>query len=198
MQSASVTGRNAIPPPVIRPAVSTDVAALVALINGAYRGESSRRGWTTEDHLLGGQRTDALEVAELLGAAGNALLVLRGNDGIEGCVLLQAKGAATCYLGMLTVRPDLQSRGLGRQLLTAAEHHARTQLGASRIEMTVIDVRRELIAWYERRGYRNSGEIRAFPYDDERFGLPKRPDLRFVVLRRQLGESIPTAEDTDP
>jgi ribosomal protein S18 acetylase RimI-like enzyme len=195
MQSASVQGRNANRAPVIEPAVIDDVAALVALVNGAYRGESSRRGWTTEEHLLDGQRTDAAEITRLLESAGNVLLVMRGQDGLDGCVLLQPKTADICYLGMLTIRPDLQARGLGRQLLAAAERHARERLGAVQIEMTVIDLRRELIAWYERRGYANSGEIRAFPYDDERFGLPKRPDLKFAVLRRQLGRIIPTAEE---
>lgn len=198
MQSASLTGRNANLFPVIEPATVTDVAALVALVNGAYRGESSRRGWTTEEHLLGGQRTDAAEVTQLLGATGNVMLVMRGQDGLDGCVLLQLRTAGTCYIGMVTIRPDLQARGLGRQLLAAAEHHAHELLGATQVEMTVIDVRHELIAWYERRGYTNSGEMRAFPYDDERFGLPKRPDLRFVVLRRQLGPMTPNAEDPIP
>ena len=195
MQSASVTGLSANVFPVIEPAGARDVAALVTLVNGAYRGESSRRGWTTEEHLLGGQRTDAAEITQLLGTAGSVMLVLRGQAGLEGCVLLQRKTASTCYIGMVTIRPDLQARGLGRQLLAAAERHAYEHLGATELEMTVIEVRSELIAWYERRGYTHSGEIRAFPYDDERFGLPKRPDLRFVVLRRQLGPLTPTAEE---
>jgi hypothetical protein len=72
-------------------------------------------------------------------------------------------------------------------LLAAAEQHAQRRFGAQSIEMTVIDARRELIAWYERRGYRVTGEIRPFPYGDERFGIPRRDDLRFIVMRRELG-----------
>ena len=186
MQSASLTPRNANPVPPVEPAGIGDVTALVTLVNSAYRGESSRHGWTTEEHLLGGQRTDAESIAGLLSAPGHAVLVLRGCDGLLGCVLLEAKPGRTCYLGMLTVRPDLQSEGLGRLLLVAAERHAQLQFDARQMEMTVIDCRAELIAWYERRGYRATGEIRPFPYDDERFGLPKRDDLRFVVLCKTL------------
>jgi len=52
--------------------------------------------------------------------------------------------------------------------------------------MTVIRQRPELIAWYERRGYRLTGERRSFPYGDERFGQPNRDDLEFVVLEKTL------------
>lgn len=167
-------------------ATREDVGALVALINSAYRGESSRRGWTTEEHLLGGQRTDADGIAALIVAPDHQVLVARDDSGPCGCVLLERKPGRGCYLGMLTVRPDLQAQGLGALLLAAAEAWAREHFDSEWVEMTVIDVRSELIAWYERRGYVNTGEHRPFPYDDERFGLPKRPDLRFVVLRRRI------------
>jgi ribosomal protein S18 acetylase RimI-like enzyme len=87
---------------------------------------------------------------------------------------------------MLTVRPDLQAHGIGRRLLAAAEGHAQQHFNARRMEMTVIEMRHELIAWYERRGYRLTGELKPFPYGDERFGLPRREDLRFVVMRREF------------
>jgi ribosomal protein S18 acetylase RimI-like enzyme len=198
MQSASVTPHNANPAQPVAPATRADVAALVTLINGAYRGESSRRGWTTEEHLLDGQRTDAEAVTQLLAEPGRVILVLRDAGALLGCVLLEMKADSVCYLGMLTVRPDLQARGLGRQLLEAAERHAQLELGARQVEMTVIDSRTELIAWYERRGYRATGEYRPFPYDDQRFGLPKRTDLRFVVLRRQLYLTKTHHEDSCP
>ena len=166
---------------------SQDVAGVVALVNGAYRGEGSRRGWPTEADLLGGQRADAGGVAALLAGPGRVLLVLRDAGEIVACVHLERLAQGVCYLGMLTVRPDAQSGGLGRRMLEAAECHARQHFGSSIMEMTVIEARSELIAWYGRRGYRATGEYRPFPYGDARFGVPLRDDLRFVVLRRDIG-----------
>ena len=171
------------------PAGPADLPALAALVNGAYRGESSRQGWTTEADLIGGQRTDAASLAGDLAADPSAqLLVLRdAPDGPPlGSVRLEpADDAATWYLGMLTIRPDLQDRKLGRELLAAGEAAARAQ-GARRIRMMVISVRAELIAWYARRGYAPTGETRPFPYGDPRLGEPKRDDLSFLVLEKRL------------
>lgn len=172
--------------PEFAPATAADVEAVTALVNSAYRGDSSRRGWTTEAHLLGGQRTDAAAIADLVASPGRTLLLARRGDELVGCVLLERKGDGA-YLGMLTVRPDLQAGGVGRRLLAAGEAHASAAFGAQWVEMTVIEQRRELVAWYERRGYAWTGERRPFPYGDERFGLPQRPDLVFVVLRKDVG-----------
>ena len=165
-----------------------DVPAIVRLVNGAYRGVSSRRGWTTEADLLGGQRTDAEKIGEMIAAPGSAVLLLHEPTEPCACVHVARQSDEVCYLGMLTVRPDLQGGGVGRQLLAAAESYARQYFGARFMEMTVIDVRRELIAWYERRGYAATGELRPFPYGDARFGVPRVADLRFVVLRRRIVE----------
>jgi ribosomal protein S18 acetylase RimI-like enzyme len=171
----------------VAPARAADAEAIVALVNSAYRGESSRAGWTTEADLLGGQRVDAEGIRALVAAPDKRLLVHRSPDGdLLACVLLERKGSDGCYIGMVTVRPTLQAAGLGRRLLAAAEKYAAAELGASYAEMTVIGVRAELIAWYERRGYARTGERRPFPYGDARFGLPQRPDLEFEVLAKQL------------
>jgi ribosomal protein S18 acetylase RimI-like enzyme len=172
--------------PVERAGVA-DAEAVVALVNAAYRGDSSRVGWTTEADLLGGQRTDAPAIREIVAAEQCRLLLHRAADGsLLACVLLERTPGGGCYLGMLTVRPDLQAAGLGRRLLAAAERYAAAELGASYVEMTVIGLRTELITWYERRGYARTGGRRPFPYGDERFGVPKRPDLEFEVLRKSL------------
>ena len=187
MQSASLPPHSANPSTTIGAATPADTAALVELVNRAYRGESSRRGWTTEEHLLGGQRTDAAAIDTLLAAPGHVILVMRDAATLLGCVLLEMKGDSTCYLGMLTISPDLQGQGLGERLLRAGEGWAVTHLACTAMEMTVIEQRADLIPWYERRGYRSTGEHRPFPYGDELFGKPKRDDLRFVVLRKPLG-----------
>ena len=68
-----------------------------------------------------------------------------------------------------------------------AERLARDEWRATLMRMTVIRQRRDLIAWYERLGYRPTGETEPFPYGDERFGIPTRPDLAFAVLVKPLG-----------
>jgi GNAT superfamily N-acetyltransferase len=172
--------------PTFRPAASSDVAALHRLIESAYRGDAARAGWTHEADLLGGQRTDEAELRDIL-ADGRRLLLLAEVDGVlAGCVQVADQGEGLAYLGLLTVDPIRQAGGLGRRLLDAAEAEARSRFAAARLEMTVIRQRAELIAWYERRGYRLTGETRPFPLDDERFGLPQTRELEFVVLEKAL------------
>jgi ribosomal protein S18 acetylase RimI-like enzyme len=113
------------------------------------------------------------------------LLLLRRGRRVEACVAVTAKGGGLIYFGMVTVDPQLQAQGIGKAVLGGAERFALSELGASRAEMTVIEQRQELIAWYQRRGYQLTGERRPFP-DDPRFGLPKRGDLEFVVLEKEL------------
>lgn len=166
----------------------SDLEAIAALVNSAFRGDSSRAGWTTEADLVGGQRTDAeILRTELASRPGALLLTMRDEPGgaLLGSVWLEPKNSDVWYLGMFTIRPDMQSRRLGRTLLNEAEAFAASH-GARRMRMTVITVRPELIAWYERRGYARTGELLPFPYADERFGLPLRDDLEFEALEKEL------------
>ena len=170
----------------LEPATPADIAALHALIESAYRGDRARAGWSHEADLLDGQRTDREELKAILDDSAQRLLVLRDGQALRACVALADKGEGLAYLGMLTVDPQQQATGLGKLLLATAEDHAARDLGARRIEMTVIAQRAELIAWYERRGYALTGERRPFPAHDPRFGLPQRADLEFVVLEKRL------------
>ena len=169
----------------LEPATPDDLSTLHALIESAYRGDSARRGWSHEADLLDGQRTDLASLAAMLADPAQHLLVFRDNDRLRACVALTDKGNGLAYLGMLTVDPARQSNGLGKLILAAAEDHG-AAFGATRVEMTVIAQRAELIAWYERRGYRLTGERRPFPASDPRFGLPRRDDLEFLVLEKSL------------
>ena len=169
----------------VRPADRGDVAAVVALVNSAYRGESSRAGWSTEADLIGGIRVDAERVDAAIRGDGHVVLVHESEDGIVGCVQLEMTGE-DCYLGMLTVRPTLQNGGMGSRMIEAAEEWASAQWQARAMSMTVLKQRPVLIAWYERRGYIVTGERKPFPYGDERWGLPSRDDLEFLVLRKSL------------
>lgn len=159
---------------------------ITLLVNSAYRGESSKAGWTTEADLLGGQRSDEDSINELIQRKDSIILthVNKKNEMIA-CVHIEKKNDQTTYLGMLTVKPTLQAKGLGKILLKEAEDYSRNYFKSSKIVMTVIHLRSELIGWYERRGYKKTGETRVFPMNDPRFGLPKK-ELFFIVLEKTL------------
>jgi ribosomal protein S18 acetylase RimI-like enzyme len=171
-----------------RPAEPADAAAVVALVESAYRGESSRMGWTTEEAILGGQRTDVQEVLDAVQDPQSVLLLAFSEDGgtLIACCHLERRDDHA-YFGMFAVRPALQRAGVGKSVIAEAERHVVARWGAREMHMTVITVREELIAWYERRGYRRTGKLSPFPYGNERFGLPKRDDLEFELLVKALG-----------
>lgn len=163
----------------ITPAAAADAPALKALLEAAYRGDSARAGWNHEADILDDERIGRAELDALLADRAVTILTARDGEALIGCVAVTRKETALGYLGMLCVLPTLQSGGLGRRLLDAAEDHARA-LGFAAMEMTVIDSRDALIAWYERRGYRRTGETRPFP-------VLRDPPVTFVVLEKPLG-----------
>ncbi|GHD32343.1 GNAT family N-acetyltransferase [Streptomyces galbus] len=168
-----------------RDATEADVDALVALVESAYRGDSSRAGWTTEADILDGQRTDPEGVRDIVTSPDSRLLTVERDGRIVACCQLEHRGEHA-YFGMFAVSPALQGAGLGKAVLAEAERRARETWGATEMHMTVISVREDLIAWYERRGYRRTGRTSPFPYGDERFGIPRRADLAFELLVKPL------------
>ncbi|WP_330341491.1 GNAT family N-acetyltransferase [Streptomyces sp. NBC_00557] len=172
--------------PTFRDATDADVDALVALIESAYRGDSSRAGWTTEADILQGQRTDPEGVLEVIKSPQSRLLTVEQDGEIIACCQLEHRGDHA-YFGMFAVRPGLQGAGLGKTVMAEAERQVREDWGVTEMHMTVISVRDDLIAWYERRGYRRTGKMSPFPYGDERFGIPQRDDLQFELLVKKLG-----------
>jgi len=172
--------------PTFRRAAEADVRAIVALVESAYRGDASRVGWTTEADLLDGQRTDAEAVTEIVRARDSAILLAEADGELMACCQLERRPLAVAYFGMFSVQPGGQGQGVGQRVLAEAERIARDEWAATTMIMTVLAQRTELIAWYERRGYRRTGERRPFPYGDERYGIPRRPDLVFEVLAKLL------------
>jgi len=169
-------------------AVEADYAPIVDLINLAFRGVGPLGSWNTEADFIEGQRLTESLLREDLSAKPHALLLTHREDPngeLLGTVWLEPKNDGVWYLGLLTVRPDLQKRQVGRALLAAAESFAK-QRGACCIRMSVVNVRKTLIAWYERRGYLLTGETQPFPYGDQRFGKPLRGDLHFVLLEKDI------------
>lgn len=168
-----------------RPAVVADASELAALINSCYRGESSRVGWTTEADLLDGTRTNAAEIAALITNPGWTIITCADGNEIIGSVNVENRGTE-CYLGMLVVKPTLQRGGLGKQLIHAAEDYAHNTWGLAKMTMTVISRRAELVAYYERRGYKRTGKTKPFPFDNVH-GMARVDGIELEVLEKELG-----------
>lgn len=168
---------------IFKIANENDAAQLALLVNSAYRGESSRQGWTTEADLLGGQRTDPDAILEIVQTPDNIFLLCFLDDALTGSVHLRRE-QKNCYLGMFVIKPQNQAQGLGKAFLMHAETFARETWQCATMTMTVIALRTELMQWYERRGYVNTGKRVDFPYGDERFGIPYRDDLQLCVLQK--------------
>jgi ribosomal protein S18 acetylase RimI-like enzyme len=168
-----------------RDATATDVNAIVSLVTSAYRGDASRAGWTTEADFLDGNRIDP-DVLRVDIERPRSRVVLAERDGaLLACAHVADEGGHG-YFGMFSVVPGLQGGGIGKALLAQCERIARDDWQLPDMRMTVIDIRDELIAFYERRGYRRTGVYKPFPHGDERFGIAKRDDLRFEVLEKPL------------
>ncbi|HOZ67990.1 MAG TPA: GNAT family N-acetyltransferase [Chitinophagaceae bacterium] len=163
---------------------TTDIPAIMELLNSAYRGESSRKGWTTEADLIAGNvRTDEQNLTDVMAIPGSVFLKYTNEDGqLQGCVNLQVQDQRV-YLGMFSVHPGLQGTGIGKIILRSAEEFALSR-DCTRIYMSVISVRAELIAWYQRHGYADTGERKAFKED----GLTGKHlrELEFMTLEKPL------------
>jgi len=168
-----------------RAATASDIPTLITLVTSAYRGEVSKQGWTTEADLLDGQRIDAEGLARDLVRERSRILLAERDGQVLACAHVAVEDGAG-YFGMFSVKPDQQDSGLGKLVISEAERIAREEWQLPAMRMTVIDVRDELIAFYERRGYRRTGIKKPFPYGDARYGIPKRDDLRFEVLEKAL------------
>jgi ribosomal protein S18 acetylase RimI-like enzyme len=168
---------------MITTATLEDATALEKLINSAYRGETSKQGWTTEANLLEGKRITLDELTKIIKDKNNTILKYTEYNQIIGSVLLVNKGNKL-YLGMLAISPELQNRGLGKKLLQEAEIHA-SSLGLSKIVMTVISIRENLIEWYKRHGYIDTGVREPFPLNDTDTIIINQT-LEFIVLEKIL------------
>lgn len=171
--------------PAFRAATDADIDAIVALVTSAYRGDASRAGWTTEADLLDGARIDPDVLRGDIARDGSRVVLAERDGALLACAHVAINGDAG-YFGMFSVVPGLQGGGIGKQVLAECERIVRDEWRLPAMRMTVIDVRDELIAFYERRGYRRTGILKPFPYGDARFGEPKRGDLRFEVLEKVL------------
>lgn len=182
---AGLVHSGAVTAPTFRLATVDDVPAVVTLVTSSYRGEASRAGWTTEADLLDGERLDPQVLRADIERPDSKVLLAERSGELVACAHVAVEDGAG-YFGMFAVRPDLQGAGLGKQVLGEAERVAREEWRLPAMRMTVLTARADLIAFYERRGFRRTGATKPFPYGDERFGRPRREDLEFAVLEKHL------------
>ena len=173
-----------------RIATPADIPALVALVTSAYRGDVSRRGWTTEADFLDGNRIDPEVLRHDIERPRSRIVIAARDAALLACAHV-AEDDGAGYFGMFSVRPDLQNAGMGKALLAETERIVRDEWRLPAMRMTVIDIRDELIAFYARRGYARTGIFKPFPYGDERYGTPLRDDLRFEVLEKRFDGATP-------
>lgn len=178
--------------PSFRFAVHTDAAALAELIERAYRNPDTAGRWDSESHLLTGPRTSREEMAALLADPDSRFLIAEIDGRASGCCLIQKLGStgrpggeeAPAYFGMFAIDARARNIGLGKQVLAEAEARVRKLWNAPAMVMTVINVRTELIAWYERRGYRLTGAAMPFPFSETSGEVTR--DFHLVELRKDF------------
>ncbi|PKS08377.1 hypothetical protein jhhlp_005321 [Lomentospora prolificans] len=171
-----------------RVAVPDDAAQLQAFVKSAYRGESSRQGWTTEADLLSDERISIDGMMEKITTPDSSVLIVTNGDEktFLACCEVLKRSDDLAYFGMFAVDPARQGQGLGRQVLAYAEMYCVKTWGVKKVEMSVIWTREELISWYVRRGYKKTGETRPFPYSELVNGVALRDDLYFDILEKDL------------
>lgn len=173
--------------PKIRLATKNDIDKIVQLVESVYRGESSKKGWTTEADLIDGQRTDRRMIAEMMNEPGNEFYVIDASQISLAASVHLKKEADHGYIGMVSVSTDFQNQKLGKKLLIFCEEKIKSW-GFEKAKITVLNVREELIAWYVRFGYKHSGDALDFP-SDPRFGIPKIKNLKLVELEKNLSKT---------
>ena len=165
-------------------ALASDAASIAALANAGYRGDTSRQGWTTEADLLDGLRTTTAEVQNLINSELSVILICMSGDDLIASVCLEREAEAV-HIGLFVVNPAMQRMGVGKQLLTYAENYAAQHWSVSKFCMHVITLRNELIAFYERRGYRRTGIIKTFPVNPQMW-QPKMTGLQLELLEKSV------------
>lgn len=157
-----------------------DFQTISDLVNSAYRGDGSKQGWTTEADYIGGTRTTPeLILAMLSTPRAQIELAFNESDNLIGCVYINREGTTRLYFGMLTTSPLYQGKGLGKKMISHVEGIAKKE-SFIELKITVLNVRAELIEFYERRGFKATGEFEKFPDNDPAFGIPKVPGLKLL------------------
>lgn len=169
-----------------------DAPAIVGLIERAYRGPEAAGKWTSEAELLKGPRTNHDEITALIDREDSRFILAEQDGKLAGCCLVQgvsrdpdpAHTANAAYFGMFAIEPNAHGGGHGKIVIAEAERRVADLWGANQMVMTVINLRHELISWYERRGYRQTGATLPFPFS-ETSGEVHR-NFHLVEMRKDL------------
>ena len=163
-----------------RKADLNDVKILFTLLNSAYRGDSAREGWTYESDLVGGLRTTPEALREIIGKKNESFLLALSENKILGCAHIIDEGEEL-YFGMIAVKPNLQNQKIGSKILEEIDRIA-IEDKKSAVRLVVIHPRKELIAYYERKGFRLTGQSEPFPTEYP----AKIPGLHLLEMKKTL------------
>ncbi|MGN6376344.1 MAG: GNAT family N-acetyltransferase [Sphingomonas sp.] len=147
-----------------RRATLADVEALQLLVQRAYRGDTAAASWSHEGEVATGERISRAAIATLITATTSIVSVAEVGGRLGGTSLVEEIAPEQCTIRLLSVEPALQARGIGSRLLDNAEAEARSCFAAQVARIEVLDQKRKLIAYYERRGYRPTGAARPYPH----------------------------------
>ncbi len=167
----------------------SEASNVAQLVNSAYRGESSRAGWTTEADLLEGLRTTPKEITSIIQREDAFILIGVERDEIVASICCEWQALAghnTAHFGMIAVKPKLQNKGYGKAMISAAEAMTARKWRVVGYHMAVISLRHELIAFYERLGYQRTGEFAAFPEKSDLW-QPKVDGLNLQYMAKLIG-----------
>ena len=165
-----------------RIATHADADAITLLVNNAYRPKSGNAGWTHEADLVSGNRISATQVKDIISRTDSVILLGSKDSEIIACVQVE-KTATACFIGLLAVNAALQGGGAGKQMLAQAEDFANTRFDPHKFIMAVVSTRHELIAFYIRRGYTETGDVLDYPVSAN-VGIPKLPGLKIQMLEK--------------
>jgi ribosomal protein S18 acetylase RimI-like enzyme len=171
-----------------RTASKSDAEAITNLVNRAYRPEVGASGWTHESDLVSGKRATVNQVAEIVAKPDSIVLVGFKDSEIGACVHVE-KDSNNSHIGMLAVNPTLQGAGVGKQMLAYAEWYASEYYGSEKYIMFVVSSRNELIAFYLRRGYQQTGCVMDYPLSAGA-GTPKHADLKIETLEKRSHTTV--------
>ncbi|WP_240007321.1 GNAT family N-acetyltransferase [Pseudaquidulcibacter saccharophilus] len=170
----------------IREANANDIARIEYLVETTYRGEDSKKGWTTEFNLLAGTRLQKGEIAAALADKANQFFVAERDNIVVGVICVNKNGDWIEF-GKFSVDPEMQGLGIGKMLIAKVEDFVRNIWGADKLKLSVISIRKELVDFYARYGFKDTGQridfIKIHPYVELKDGVS---DFEVIIMEKSV------------